>query len=440
MAHYSKSGSTPEGSEFDAPTFNAGGVPRGSYYEMQAKKGSASPAPGTSPLAYGGGVGQGAADPALAGYSVPYGQQPQPYQATPMAAYGYAPPAPNFAQPAGGQSAAPYGRNSYFASLGAGALGTTPSDSPSRPTTHYPPEGSYFPAQPMVGGGGPMMPYPYQSGGMVMMGPPGAVGFMPHHPQYSHLAEPDEYTSLGTTMTAEPGKEGKEGGDAEDEAIAGTDAAASVADGSSKKGGKEPPSKRKRQGLRRLMCCAPRYCVGSVFGVCVVLFLVLFFAIPRVPTIGVAFLEVIQGPGVTYDRENNDYGLDLRVNVTMQAKSTNFYPLNVNLINLTSYDVNSGQKVGNGTVRNFPVRAQTTSYFNGTLAISYHSSNNSNLILNSLYTRCIPSAANDMQGSPKTGNLNLNIIAEINIDSIKWLGIHPKINVITELVCPSNPI
>ncbi|KAJ1972734.1 hypothetical protein H4R34_005307 [Dimargaris verticillata] len=199
-----------------------------------------------------------------------------------------------------------------------------------------------------------------------------------------------------------------------------------------------PPANKpaKKTGLRRLMCCAPRKCVFWVFGLLLVLFLILFFSIPREPTVGVARINVIKDPVVTYNREDKDFGLDVRTNVTMRVKNNSFYPMTISSIKQKGYDSETFQYIGNGTVKSFTVGALTESYFNGTFTLSYHSSNQSSTVLNSLYSKCTPSALNDGHGGPKTGNIYLNIISEITMDSVKWLGMSPKSSSGVIIECP----
>ncbi|KAJ1924656.1 hypothetical protein IWQ60_005063 [Tieghemiomyces parasiticus] len=376
---------SPRQSEFDPPAANLH-QQRGSYYEMQTKSNAAPGAVGTSPLA-----GAGSSRPG-----------------TPTR---YAAPAPMFAEAAG--PAGGYNRNSYFASLGQGNLAADPAH---RPPSYVPVDPQYYPAHPVM-----MAPYP----GMVVAPHPG-FGF---GQAYAPLQDP-EGRSTADSAAGDPHY-------AEDGTVGPTKAEATnpeAKDGAAVPGKTAP----RKQGLRRLMCCAPRYCVASVFGVLIALFLILFFAVPRVPTIGIAAVNLIDGPFVTYNRQDKNFGLDLRANVTIQAKSANFYPLTVNTVRLFGYDSASGQQIGNGTAKNFHVPAMTTTYYNGTFDLSFHSSNNYNVLLNSLYARCTPSAANDHQGTNKTGDIPLVMIAEITINSLTWLGIKPNISVNTQIVCPDE--
>ncbi|KAJ1968604.1 hypothetical protein IWQ62_001144 [Dispira parvispora] len=314
-------------------------------------------------------------------------------------------------------TASPAGRSSYYASLGQGASPQpAPPAYPSPEVSYmYPPPGMY------------VMPY------AAYPGSPHPYGAYPND-QSQQLQQPPAEDSATESELPE-GKDSRSQDRLKQEAESGAD---TTAGDSSDPLDESPKPKRKKQGLRRLMCFAPKVCAGVTFGVLLALFLILFFTIPRAPNISISLLEVTGGPYVTYEREKLDYGLDIRANVTVMAKSGNFYPLTINKITLEGYDADNLIKIGNGTVKNFHVRPQTNSYHNGTFSLSYHSSDQNNKILNGLYSRCTPSYPPDGPNKGKVGNINIRMLADIEIDSIKWLGIHPKIAVNTELICPDE--
>ncbi|KAJ1652982.1 hypothetical protein IWQ61_006806 [Dispira simplex] len=312
---------------------------------------------------------------------------------------------------------APAGRSSYYASLGQGVSPQPASSAyPSPEMAHmYPPPGMY------------VMPY------AAYPGPPHPYGAYPNDPSQQPHQTPAEDSATESELLEN--KDNRSQDNLKQKAESGV---ATTAGDSNDPLDESPKPKKKKQGLRRLMCFAPKVCVGVTFGVLLALFLILFFAIPRTPNINISMLEVTGGPYVTYEREKLDFGLDIRANVTMMAKSGNFYPLTITKITLEGYDADSSIKIGNGTVKNFYVRPQTTSYHNGTFSLSYHSSDQDNKILSRLYSRCTPSYPNNALNTGKVGNIQIRMLADIEIASIKWLGIHPKIAVNTELVCPDE--